>query len=49
MVKVDGNEANKFQGELNNIFDWIEQLQEVDTENVEPLYSVSDQSYSYSS
>lgn len=41
-IKIDDKEAEKYQGELNKIFDWIEQLQEVDTENTEPLYSVAD-------
>ncbi len=41
-IKVDDAEVTKYQGELNKIFGWIEQLQEVDTDGVAPLYSVAD-------
>ncbi len=39
-IKVDENELEKLSGELSGILDWIEQLQQVDVENVEPLASV---------
>jgi len=41
-IKIDDTEANKYQGELNKIFGWIEQLQEVDTDGIAPLYSVAE-------
>lgn len=41
-IKITENEAAKYQVELNKIFDWIEQLQEVNTDNIEPLYSVAE-------
>ena len=40
-IKISEDEKLKFTKELNGIFSWIEQLQEVDTNGVEPLYSVN--------
>ncbi len=42
-IKMTEDEIAKYQGELNKIFSWIEQLSEVDTNNVEPMYSVVNQ------
>ena len=39
-IKVDEAEVPKLAGELNSILHWIEQLNEVDVANVEPLTSV---------
>lgn len=39
-IKLNDDEIGHFQTELSNIIDWIEQLQEVDTDNVEPMTSV---------
>ena len=39
-IKLTDEQVEHFQGELSNIFDWIEQLQEVDTDNVVPMASV---------
>ncbi len=39
-IKVDENELEALSGELSGILDWIEQLQQVDVDNVEPLASV---------
>lgn len=36
-IKVDEQDVNFFSSELNNIFNWIEQLQEVTTDGVEPI------------
>jgi aspartyl-tRNA(Asn)/glutamyl-tRNA(Gln) amidotransferase subunit C len=36
-IRVEENELAKLQGELNGILGWIEQLNEVDVEGVEPL------------
>ncbi len=39
-IKVSDAETESLAGELTNIFDWIEQLNEVNTDNVEPMTSV---------
>jgi aspartyl-tRNA(Asn)/glutamyl-tRNA(Gln) amidotransferase subunit C len=41
-LKVPEEELVPLAGELSGILAWIEQLNEVDTNNVEPLASVSD-------
>ena len=41
-LRVPDEELAPLAGELSGIFAWIEQLNEVDTNNVEPLASVSD-------
>ncbi|MBV8189031.1 MAG: Asp-tRNA(Asn)/Glu-tRNA(Gln) amidotransferase subunit GatC [Alphaproteobacteria bacterium] len=41
-LKVPDEELAPLAGELSGILAWIEQLNEVDTANVEPLSSVSD-------
>ena len=41
-LKVPDEELAPLADELSGIFAWIEQLNEVDTENVEPMSSVSD-------
>ncbi len=41
-LKVPDEELVPLANELNGIMSWIEQLNEVDTKNVEPLASVSD-------
>jgi aspartyl-tRNA(Asn)/glutamyl-tRNA(Gln) amidotransferase subunit C len=38
-IKLAEGEVEKYQGEINKIFNWIEQLQEVNTDNVEPMFS----------
>lgn len=43
-IRVSDDECDKFAGELSNIFDWIEQLQEVDTDGVEPMSGVGSNS-----
>jgi len=42
-IKMSEEEIQKYQGELNKIFDWIEQLSEVNTDNTDPMYSVVQQ------
>ena len=39
-ISVDESKAKKLVGDLNSIFDFIEKLNELKTENVEPLTSV---------
>jgi aspartyl-tRNA(Asn)/glutamyl-tRNA(Gln) amidotransferase subunit C len=40
-IKVDDAQLETMVGELNNILSWIEQLNEVDTDGVDPLSSVT--------
>jgi aspartyl-tRNA(Asn)/glutamyl-tRNA(Gln) amidotransferase subunit C len=39
-IKITDDEAKNLVGELNGILDWVAQLDEVDTKNVEPMTSV---------
>jgi aspartyl-tRNA(Asn)/glutamyl-tRNA(Gln) amidotransferase subunit C len=41
-IAIDDSSAQKMQSELNNILVFIEQLNEVDVEGVEPMTSVVD-------
>ena len=41
-ISVDDAKANKLAGDLNSIFDFIEKLNELNTDNVEPLSSVAE-------
>jgi aspartyl-tRNA(Asn)/glutamyl-tRNA(Gln) amidotransferase subunit C len=38
-IKVSDEEAKALESELSSILDWVEQLNEVDTDNVEPMTS----------
>ena len=40
-IKIDNSEIEELSAELNSILDWVEQLNEVNTDNVEPLSNVS--------
>ena len=40
-VRVNDEQLEPLAGELSSIMDWIEQLQELDTDGVEPMASVS--------
>lgn len=42
-VRIDDQDLEPFARELNNILGWVEQLEEVDTDGVEPMASVADQ------
>ena len=39
-LKIDDDKIEAAEQEFNKILSWIEQLNEVDTDNVEPLVSV---------
>lgn len=39
-IKITDEEAKDLEGELSSILDWVEQLREVDTDNVEPMTRV---------
>ena len=41
-IKISEDETESLAGELTNIFDWIEQLNEVNTDDVSPMNSVAD-------
>ena len=41
-ISVDDKKANKLAGDLNSIFDFIEKLNELNTDKVEPLTSVAE-------
>ena len=40
-IRVEENEVEKYQGELNAILGFVEQLGEVNVEGVEPMTSVT--------
>ncbi len=39
-IRVSDAEAKRLEGELTGILQWVEQLDEVDTDGVEPMTSV---------
>ncbi|MGI9478297.1 MAG: Asp-tRNA(Asn)/Glu-tRNA(Gln) amidotransferase subunit GatC [Hyphomicrobiaceae bacterium] len=39
-IEVTDEEARNLEGELSGILQWVEQLNEVDTDNVEPMTCV---------
>jgi aspartyl-tRNA(Asn)/glutamyl-tRNA(Gln) amidotransferase subunit C len=39
-IKITDEEARSLQGELTGILNWVEQLGEIDTSNVEPMTRV---------
>ena len=41
-ISVDVKKAEKLAGDLNSIFDFIEKLNELKTDNVDPLTSVAE-------
>ena len=41
-ISVDDAKADKLAGDLNSIFDFIEKLNELETDKVEPLTSVAE-------
>ena len=41
-ISVDDDKAKKLAGDMNSIFDFIEKLNELNTDNVEPLTSVAE-------
>jgi len=41
-ISVDKKKAEKLAGDLNSIFDFIEKLNELNTNNIEPLTSVAE-------
>jgi len=41
-ISVDDAKAKKLEGDLNSIFEFIEKLNELKTDNVQPLTSVAE-------
>jgi len=41
-ISVDDEKAKKLADDMNSIFDFIEKLNELDTNNIEPLTSVAE-------
>ena len=41
-ISVDEKKAEKLAGDLNSIFDFIEKLNELKTESIEPLSSIAE-------
>ncbi|MDC0233608.1 Asp-tRNA(Asn)/Glu-tRNA(Gln) amidotransferase subunit GatC [Candidatus Pelagibacter sp.] len=41
-ISVDEKKAEKLAGDLNSIFEFIEKLNELKTDNIEPLTSVAE-------
>jgi aspartyl-tRNA(Asn)/glutamyl-tRNA(Gln) amidotransferase subunit C len=41
-IAIPENEQEKYAAQLGGILKWVEQLGEVNTDNVKPLYSVID-------
>ncbi|MEO1266163.1 MAG: Asp-tRNA(Asn)/Glu-tRNA(Gln) amidotransferase subunit GatC [Pseudomonadota bacterium] len=39
-IEISEAQAQSLEGELSNILDWVEQLDEVDTSEVEPMTQV---------
>ena len=42
-LKIEEKDLETVHAEFNGILNWVEQLQEVDTQNVEPLFSVNEE------
>ena len=40
-IKIEDSEVEELSSQLSAIVDWVEQLNEVDTENIEPLSNIS--------
>ena len=40
-IKIEDSEVEELSSQLSAIVDWVEQLNEVNTENIEPLSNVS--------
>ena len=40
-LKLKDSEISEFSNQLSSILQWVEQLNEVDTDNIEPLNNVS--------
>ena len=41
-ISIDDQKAKKLEKDLNSIFNWIKKLNELNTDNVEPLTSIAE-------
>ena len=41
-ISIEDKKAKKLEKDLNSIFKWIEQLNQLNTDNVEPLTSIAE-------
>ena len=41
-ISIENEKAKKLEKDLNSIFKWIEQLNQLNTDNVEPLTSIAE-------
>ena len=41
-ISIEDEKAKKLEKDLNSIFKWIEKLNELNTDNVEPLTSIAE-------
>ena len=42
-LKIHDSEREKLKEDMNSILDWVEKLNEVDTDSIEPLLHMSDE------
>ena len=40
-IRLEDKESEDFIKDLNSILDWVEQLNEINTDNIEPLSNIS--------
>ena len=40
-IKLEDKESEDYIADLNSILDWVDQLNEVNTDNIEPLSNIS--------
>ena len=43
-LEIDSTSENKMRDELNNILEWVDTLQQVNTDKIEPMLSVFNES-----
>ena len=43
-IRLSENEVNELLKDMNSILDWVEQLNEVNTDSIEPLTNISSSS-----
>ena len=43
-IKIETSDEENLKAELNNILEWVDKLQKVDTDNTEPMLSVFNES-----
>ncbi len=46
-ISIDDKKAKKLEKDLNSIFKWIEKLNELNTDKIEPLTSIVDTTLRY--